>query len=178
MHANHWALPRLSAGDAAPCIYVVRLCGAADPAASAVEMHQIRICDVCLFLWRVCDRGGYCKVKPWSPSWRVADGQLRDISDDNRVWYETPAMLDLIIGVLTICFGSVVAVLSIWDPTYLYPLLPILKAVTAVLWLAYGIVIDNMILIVGDSIFLGILMIGFCWRYSCPRPVYVPILVQ
>lgn len=86
-------------------------------------------------------------------------------------------MLELIVGILTICVGSVSAVLAIWDPMYLYPLLPILKAVTAALWLLYGIVIDNLILIVGDSIFIGILLIGFCWRYFRPRRVYTLMAV-
>jgi len=84
--------------------------------------------------------------------------------------------MDNIIGILSIVVYVITAVLAVWDPMYRYPMLPILQTVSAILWLSYGIVLANMILIVGESLCMAILLIGFCWRYTAvPRPVYARV---
>lgn len=84
-------------------------------------------------------------------------------------------MIDELIGILSICVASVTAILSVWDPMYLYPVLPILQTLSAILWLSYGIVIDNMILIVGSAICLVILVFGILWRCASPRKIYTRV---
>lgn len=81
--------------------------------------------------------------------------------------------MDNIIGIASVVVCVTTAILAVWDPMYRYPLLPILQTLSALLWLAYGIALTNMILIVGESLCLAILLIGFCWRYTLsPRPIY------
>lgn len=81
--------------------------------------------------------------------------------------------MDNIIGISSIVVYAISAILAVWDPMYRYPLLPILQTMSALLWLSYGIALMNMILIVGESLCLGILLVGFAWRYTItPRPVY------
>ena len=84
--------------------------------------------------------------------------------------------MDDIIGILSIIVYTITAILAVWDPMYRYPLLPILQTISALLWLSYGIALMNLILIVGESLCLAILLIGFLWRYTItPRPVYVRV---
>ena len=80
--------------------------------------------------------------------------------------------MDELIGILSICVASVTALLSVWDPAYLYPLLPILQTVSTLLWLSYGIAIDNTFVVIGSAICLGILIVGIFWHCVSPRKVY------
>ena len=63
-----------------------------------------------------------------------------------------------------------------WDPLYRYPLLQILQALSVSLWLAYAILLSNTVLIVGNALVLGIIVVFTIGGYLYPRKVYILML--
>jgi len=51
-------------------------------------------------------------------------------------------MDELIIGVISIILSSISHILLLWDPRYLYPLLPILSTISTIVWLIYSIMLN------------------------------------
>lgn len=68
-------------------------------------------------------------------------------------------MIETAVGITSICLATTSLLLILWNPYFKYPLLLVLQAMSAALWLTYSIMVANPILVIGNSLSLGILVI-------------------
>ena len=71
----------------------------------------------------------------------------------------------LAFGIFNICFSTIILLVTLWIPRYKYPLLPILMIIISILWVAYALLADDIIIAISNAIHTGIIIVFFFHSY-------------
>lgn len=87
-------------------------------------------------------------------------------------------MIHTIVGVISVVLSTLINAFIIMDPNYKFPMLIVMQAVAVALWLAYAIIIENQILLVGSAIEETMLVGYLIWTTCHHRVTYQNVPVK